>query len=168
VGGVGWAVDATPGTVDGGTPFTSPPFSLNFNDGADYAGAAGAAAGDATTVAVNISAMSAPMLSMRSRWDTDDAPGADLRRVQVSNNDFASLLADVALPEAGGEVWLTETVLLDPAWGTIRIRLHFSSDGTDDAHAGWFVDDLAVSERVTSQGTVLGRITPRQFLLQAE
>jgi hypothetical protein len=168
VGGVGWSADATPATVDGGSPFTSAPASLNFNDGVDYSTAAGAVAGDATSIPIDISTMSSPVLSFRSRWDMDDAPGADLRRLQISNDNFTSLLVDAVLPKAGGEVWLTETVLLNPAWGAIRMRLRFASDGVDDGHAGWFVDDLSVAERVTTQGPMLARITPRQFLLQAQ
>jgi hypothetical protein len=45
VGGVGWSVDATPALLGGGAPFTSAPASLNFNDGVDYATAAGAVHG---------------------------------------------------------------------------------------------------------------------------
>lgn len=168
VGGVGWAVDATPALIGGGVPFTSAPASLNFNDGVDYATAAGAVTGDATSGPLDISGMVLPALTLRSRWDTDAAPGSDLRIIQVSNDNFASLLANVTLPEAGGEVWLTETIPLDRNWGQVRIRLRFASNGTDDAHAGWFVDDLRVAERVATQGSVLERITPRRFLLRAE
>jgi hypothetical protein len=167
VGGVGWAVDATPGTVDGGPPYLSPPASLNVNNGVDYA-AGFPVAVEAGTLVVPIASLSQPVLTFRSRWDTDAAPGSDLRRVQITNDNFVTVLADVLLPEDGGKVWQTESVDLLPAWGTIRVRFRFTSNGVDDAHAGWFVDDMKIAERTTALGPPLLRITPRQFLLSAQ
>jgi hypothetical protein len=168
VGGVGWAVDASPALVDGGAVFTSSPSSLNFNDGTDYATPAGAITADATSVGLDISGMQNPEIVIQSRWDTDDLPGSDLRSMQVSNDGFQTLLINQVLPEPDSEVWLAERLLLNPAWGTVQVRMRISTSGVDDAHAGWFVDDLRVAERTTSQGPVLRRITPRQFLLQAQ
>ncbi len=168
VDGVSWAVDATPGSVLNGAPFTSPPASLNFNNGVDYASALGPTSGNATTSVINISETTSPILSFQSKCDTDGV--TDERRLQVSNNGFQTLLADLTLSKAGGEVWTRETIPLNPIWGSVRFRFRFDSiDTVDNNHAGWFVDDLRVWDGAPPPaGAILMSLTPRHFLLSAQ
>ncbi|MEM7310854.1 MAG: hypothetical protein AAF682_29555 [Planctomycetota bacterium] len=169
VGGVGWAVDGTPELVHEGAPYNSEPFSLNLNNGTDYsAPSAGPLTADATSLPIDLTTTTAPVLTFFNKWETDPVPDADLRILQISNDGFSSLLINQPLPEDGGEVWLKESFALDPAWGAVQIRFRFASDGMDDAYAGWFVDDLRVGEAQSGAGPVLQRLTPRQFLLSAQ
>jgi Collagen triple helix repeat (20 copies) len=167
-----WAVDATPATVAVGQPsFQSAPFSLNFNDGVDYADAAGPDSGNATTVAsFNLAGTTTPVLSFKENWRTEGFVPSDNRIVQVSNDNFVTfkvnqiLQANVAQPVGGG--WQTTTIPLDPTWGSVQVRFRFDTlDGFGNTFTGWFIDDMTIADTSApgAPGVNLQRVSPDNF-----
>jgi hypothetical protein len=109
-----------------------------------------------------------PALTLRSRWDTDAAPGSDLRIIQVSNDNFASLLVNTTLPEGGRRGVAHRDHPARPRLGQVRIRLRFASQ-RDRRRARRVVRRRPARRGAGApQGSVLERITPRRFLLRAE
>jgi hypothetical protein len=149
-----WAADGTPASMPGGAAWSAPS-SLNFNNGTNYLPSG---AGTATSPVVDLTGTTSPVLTFRCNYQTETplANSWDARRVQISNNNFASLLFNQSLGQFGASplvgacsamgTWHVHTVALDPAWGTVRIRVSFDTiDPVANYFSGWFVDDVAVT-----------------------
>ena len=150
---VQWSVDATPAAVLGTPSWLSAPSSLNFNNGVCFGQAEclGSTQGTAASPPIDVSAPAGgAALSFACMWDTETEGACffDARRVEVSNDGFASLLLeacyeDVVCGPPG--FWHEHTLALEPAWGSVQVRFVFDShDSLFNDGAGWFVDDMAV------------------------
>ncbi len=150
-GAVQWAADGSPGTVSGGA-VSSPPFSLNYNNGTNYENGA-THSGTATSPVVNIAGTAGPRLMFRCNYHTETSGISwDHRIIEIWSG--ATLLTSAQLSGSsnpagacpGMGVWHTHTLPLDPAWGAIRVRTRFSTiDYIENAYPGWFVDNVEVS-----------------------
>lgn len=185
--GVAWGVDAAPASVLGAPAFQSAPFSLNYNNGANFNGGTGViVSGAATSSAGAIPSLAGKTglsLTFLCNYQTESTEtGFDKRFVEFSNNGFASAnLGSLQLAATGQTaginacsasfgVWHTHAVTtLSPAWGAnVQMRFRFDSvDGTDNLGAGWFVDDVSLTATNTPSvaGAPILRVTPEQFLL---
>ena len=145
-----WDVDATPTNVGGTPSWHSAPFSLNFNNGTNYAPIGD---GTATSPPIDLSVASGnPTLAFWCQWDTErrGTPGCgwDERYVQISNNGFQSLLVNACYYKCGTQQyeWHPHALQLQKSWGTIQVRFVFHTVDSSFNHlAGWFVDDLEVT-----------------------
>lgn len=159
----GWAADGTPaanGTI--GTPYASAPSSMNYNNGTDYAEGI-TSSGTVTSPVVALTGTTSPVVTFACNYETETSGAGfyDQRRLQVSNDSFATTLLDAQLATTGGSAtvgacaamgtWHTHTVALDPAWGSIRLRWSFATgDGLFNTYAGWFLDDIVVTATVAA------------------
>jgi len=151
-----WAVDDRPGKAPFGA-YLSPPYSLNYNNDVDYNGTA-IPAKVATSPLIDLSASTGiPLLSFwcnnlscegtcsiheRLRlYVTDPSGSVNLTSLCLS---WAGYYAPVVCIKNGG--WHPHYVVLDPAWGVVRLAFEARHDGIANSCAGWFIDDLSVVE----------------------
>lgn len=169
VGGVSWAVDATPSTFPNRVSRSGN--SLNYNNGTDYSGNN---KGKATSPAISLSGLTNPVLKFWCNYHTETRGiDFDKRTLQILNSDGTQILATwqmgtegYTFDPAGGYVgqgtgpckdayldefdqpintWHQHKIYLDPAWGTIRVRFIFDSvDDRRNNYSGWAIDDLTV------------------------
>ena len=140
IGGVGWAIDATPNPPG----YFSASCSLNYNNGASYPGQT---AGTATSKAFKMPAAGGVAISLQT-WDSvEGGAGYDKRMVQVSSDGFGSDVTTFQISNAMPKSqWSQFTAKLDKYAGKeVQLRLAFDSvDGVANSGPGWFVDDLRV------------------------
>lgn len=150
--GARWSADAMPASVAGG-PFRSAPSSLNFNNGRDYD--PGRAAGQVTSPRIVLpSSRRQPRLVFWCNYDTETTGrDHDQRWVRLSRDGFRSgpgvghqlSTTHGGCGPRGG--WHRHELPIDPTWPEVTVRFHFDSmDAQANRHAGWFVDDLEVTE----------------------
>jgi len=156
--GVAWAFDGSPTGAPGG-PSSSPPNSLNYNNGLDYSFGATTNSGAATTPTISLSPFDPTQpitLVFSCNYETEDfGLTYDQRWLDITNDGFATLLVSAQLATAGATLidacpsmgaWHTHSVTLDKSWGTIQVRFRFDTiDGIFNNFAGWFVDDFKVT-----------------------
>jgi hypothetical protein len=85
-----------------------------------------------------------------------DTTGTDQRSILIMNPALSSTLATIQLstgasaagPCSAMGIWHEHVLPIQGAWGSsFRIRFSFDTvDATDNAHAGWFIDDLELSD----------------------
>lgn len=157
-----WAADATPAWIPGsqancaaGTaPFTSPPASLNFNDGVDIGGAVGHGfgyytCGSVLSPPIDLASATSPTATL-SFWLTVDMETTcqwdELRliiRPAGGGADFYNECFE--LDGAFACDWREFHLPLDISWGMIEIEFSFDTiDNWLNAGAGPFIDDLRV------------------------
>ena len=175
VNGVGWAVDSTPASFPSGVSRSGS--SLNYNDGTDYAGCGD---GGALSPSLNVGGTTNPVLTFWCNYNTETrSTQYDRRTLQIWNDSLTTKLADWQLASvgytfdpAGGLVgggpgpcaeayidlelgvpvtaWHKHRVVLDPAWGTIRLWFTFwTTDDLRNNYAGWTLDDLWILDQAT-------------------
>lgn len=172
---VRWNADPSPASLGGSASYFSAPNSLNYNNATDYDSKMFAANGTITHVpnsgtaispAFDIGKLSSPKLVFWCNFQTETSGTSyDQRRVQISNNNFSTttMLRNLILGTTGASAqigncgtmgnWHQHSVVLDPAWGMIRIRLSFNTfDEVYNAYGGWAVDNI----RITSVEAVKG------------
>jgi len=146
-----WAVDDTPAKVSGANSWLSAPFSLNFNNGVNYHPLG---MGTATSPPIDLSVANGSVrLVFWCNWLVESPNccgcGWDERKLFISNNGFQTLLHTTCyLNDCGPSgQWHAHQVTLDKAWGTIQLQFYFNTlDSSWNGYAGWFIDDLEVSE----------------------
>jgi len=157
-GGVGWAIDGTPAAVPGGPAFTGP-YSLNYNNGTNYDTTGASNSGTATSPAIAVSGLTNVYIKFMCNYQTDTTGTAtDHRVVQVSADDFATTLVNEQLSTTPGStlagpcsamgVWHEHAIVLSPVPASpIKVRFLFDTvTAASNGFAGWFVDDLEVSD----------------------
>jgi hypothetical protein len=161
--GVGWAADATPGSVLGALPYVSAPGSLNYNNGTNYSTGAVANSGSARSPLIDRTALPGTLrLKFMCNYQTDTTGTAtDTRTVTIWKGDLSGTwTAPIQL--SGGVtalgacssmgIWHEHTLDLQPAW-TPDLRVEFTFDTVDNLNntgAGWFIDDFEISDLVVS------------------
>jgi len=162
-GTVGWAADATPGSILGAPPSVTGPASLNYNNGTDYVTGATANSGSARSPQIDRTALPATLrLKFLCNYQTDSiATATDKRTVTIWKGDLSGTwTAPIQL--SGGVTalgacsamgtWHEHTLDIDPAW-TPDLRVEFNFDTVNNVNntgAGWFVDDFELSDLVVS------------------
>jgi hypothetical protein len=181
-GAVAWAVDATPNPFVAANPFVSGPFSLNFNNGTDYAGfTSGDVNGTATMNAtVNLATSVTPTFTFQCNYETETTGTGiyDTRFVEFSNNNFTTtvLAAQCAgVGPTGGinacaamGTWHTHSVPLLTTYGTtVKVRFRFNSfDTISNSGDGWAIDDVSFNSTTgVGPGTPTQRVSPDNFQL---
>ncbi len=140
---VGWAVDGTPASVPGGAARTGPA-SLNYNNGGTYDNGA-ANSGTATSPAVSIVGMSSATFRFMCNYQVGDP--VDVRRVEVlSAQPPITLNLTSGLCGTSG-VWHEHAIALNPVtMPSVTLRFSFIADSLNNAYAGWFIDDVSISD----------------------
>jgi len=148
-----WAIDATP--LPPG--YKSPSCSLNFNNGTNFLCAASGqskVAGTAASKAINLSAAKSAVLQFFSYGDVASDDGTDLRFVEVSADNFQTVLVTYQVDNdfAQNKKWNLYKVDLAAAVGkSVQIRFRFDSGNClGNSGTGWFVDDVQVSTDVVA------------------
>ena len=161
---VGWAADASPGFVGTAPTFSSPPNSLNYNNGQNYDTSTTGNSGSATSPLLDIGGLTDPKITFSCLYETEPSPLWDIRTVEISNSGFsapslfqAQLLNSGSSPSIGDclgvGIWHVHTLDLDPTWGAIEIRFAFDSiDELYNDYPGWFIDDV----KLTATGNIAG------------
>jgi hypothetical protein len=146
-----WAVDGTPGTMPGGVS-ESEAASLNYNNGTHYATGA-QTTGTATSGLIDLSGLTARTLTFMCNYQTETSGTAKDKRFLRLLDGTNALLAQHQVAGTGGSaalgacpqmgLWHRHTLDLNPAWTQAKVQFLFDSvDGTNNAFAGWFIDDL--------------------------
>lgn len=120
--------------------------------------AAGAAqtahSGTAASPSVDLTGTLIPTLTFGCNYQTDTTGAAtDQRFVRIFQISTSSLVLNEQLSTVPGNAtalacaamgtWHNHSVLLNPAWGQIKIEFYFNTvNGNANAFAGWFVDDV--------------------------
>jgi hypothetical protein len=159
--GVGWDVDSTPSGVPGG-PARSAATSLNYNNGTDFDSGA-ANSGSATSPAINLAGLGAPVLVFWCNYQTETTGTAkDRRWVRVSNDGFATtrlnqqLAGTASAPYlcAAMGAWHRHAIPLQGSWGSVQVRFFFETlDAAANAGGGWFIDDLSIELQLSARGS---------------
>jgi len=140
VGGVGWAVDATPAN-----PGKTVGCSLNYNNGSSYPGQTTGTVVSAFFVDATKAAKVA--LAFTSFNGVENDAKYDARYVEASTDGFNTLAAQFKLDNAyGPNKWTTEGFDLSALKGK-KFQLRFRLDTVDAANnsgPGWFVEDINV------------------------
>ncbi|MCE9582801.1 MAG: hypothetical protein K8T20_09935 [Planctomycetes bacterium] len=164
VGGVGWAVDATPALVGdgfGGTADANPfsgTGSLNYNDGTDFDNGAGNS-GNADSPAIDITGVDAVSLSFECNFETETTgTGFDERFIDIIDATTSTVVGTIQFAVSGSSTpgatcsamgtWHVHDLNITPpgAVTSIRVRYRFNSvDSISNTFSGWFVDDLSMT-----------------------
>ena len=146
-GGPSWNIDATPEKPGSQTPKCS----LNFNNGTDYACAAGAKAVEGTATspwidAATVSTVGGLLMKFRysGRWETNNDDELYLEAT-TDDKEWAKL-ADISYTSTTS--WGTWTVNVN-AYAGKKFRLRwrfFTSDCEDNAWSGPFIDDISIRD----------------------
>jgi hypothetical protein len=162
-GGVGWAVDATPGSVLGAPPFVTQPASLNYNNGTDYSTGVTANLGSARSPLIDRTLLpTTAKLKFMCNYHTDNiGTGTDNRFVTIWKGDLSGQwTAQIQLtggasplgPCSPWGTWHEHTLDLQPTW-TPDLRVEFTFDtvnNVNNTNEGWFVDDFEISDLLVS------------------
>jgi hypothetical protein len=147
VGGVGWAIDATPANPG----MLTDTCSLNYNDGTAYPGTtSGLLTSTFQFDATPVPGQGFLTLTFHSFNGTDAAetlPTKDLRKVQLSSDGFNTILFEKVLPVTDNRgKWVIEAFDVGVAKGKrFQVRFVFDSvDGSLNSGSGWFVEDVNV------------------------
>jgi hypothetical protein len=168
MGGVGWAVDNTPGPPFGPSPAPGGGLdSMNYNNGTNY-NSGGTNQGTATSPLINLAGVATPITFTLYDWyylENDANPGNvnfyDRRLVQIldsasqvlttyhcqdSNGTDPGLYPNVEVCSAFAGAWHTHTIDLSTYVGqTIRLRFFFNTvDAILNNQSGWFLDLVRV------------------------
>src|SRR5439155_1600110 len=143
-------------------PYFTAPASLNYNNGADYATGGVPNSGTLTSPIIDRTALAgAAALKFMCNYDTDTtATATDKRSILIMASDLSSTLATIQLsggasaagPCAAMGTWHEHVLPLQAAWGgNFRVRFAFDTvDGLVNTGAGWFIDDLEISDLVVT------------------
>src|SRR5581483_2335583 len=88
-------------------------------------------------------------LSYASWYDTEDQGTLkDTKKVEVSTNGGSTwTLVDQVSGPRDYQWWAPRVVNLTPyAGSTVLVRFSFAADAANNNHAGWFIDDIAISD----------------------
>jgi hypothetical protein len=107
------------------------------------------------SVALPIAGLSNPKVRFWCNYvvGLTSAGGEDMRLVEVvdaaTSEPLAAAILGTDAPAApfgfcdAPGVWHQHEIVLDPAWGSVRVRFTFATfDEFDNAHEGWFIDDF--------------------------
>jgi len=141
-----WAVDASPASV---TPPNTPPNSLNFNNGTDYAGTP---SGTARSPTINLTGAPSGTLTFQCWYQTEDqGTSYDQRFIRIFNASSGSQLYQGQFATNGGAIscpsmnsWHQHTINMAPYVGNnIQIEFYFNAvDSVANNYPGWFLDDM--------------------------
>lgn len=154
--GVGWAVDATPATILGAPPYFTAPASLNYNNGVNYITGASANSGTARTPAIDRTVIpSTGWVKFMCNYQTDNGATTDLRTVNIYQGSTTTVLLSQQLSGATCSAmgtWHEHAIPLQNAWTpSVSVEFSFNTvDALNNSGAGWFVDDLEISDLVVS------------------
>ncbi len=153
---VTWQADGTPAGAPGGA-FVSSPNSMNYNNGSTFDNGT-TNSGSVTSPVIDLTGTTSGQLTFQCNFQTETpvANSWDVRRVQISNNNFTSTVFDQSLGQIGSSpltgacsamgTWHSHTIALSATWGQVRIRFFFNTlDPIANAYAGWFVDNVVVT-----------------------
>jgi len=143
-----WEVDDTPASV---TPPNTPPTSLNFNNGTDFAGQN---SGAARSPVINLMNATSGTLTFQCWYETEDTGTSyDQRWFRIINADTGAQMVNSQLATTGGSItcagmnqWHEHSIDLTQVAGN-NIQLEFFFDTRDTVannYPGWFIDDLLI------------------------
>jgi len=146
-----WAVDGSPSNMPG-APSESEAFSLNYNNGSTY-NTGGQTTGTATSATIDVSGLTARTLTFMCNYQTETAGAAKDKRFLRILDGSSALLAQHQIAGSGGSaavgacpqmgLWHRHVLDLSPSWTQVKVQFLFDSvDGSNNAFAGWFIDDL--------------------------
>jgi hypothetical protein len=161
--GVGWAADATPGSVLGANPFVTAPASLNYNNGTDYTTGVALNSGSARSPLIDRTLLpTTARLKFMCNYQTDTTGNStDRRTVTIWKGDLSGTWT-APIQITGGVsalgacspmgTWHEHVLDLQPSWTPdLRVEFSFNTvDGVSNNFAGWFVDDFEISDLVVS------------------
>jgi len=154
---VAWGVDGTPANPGA----YQSACSLNFNDGAGYAGSGGASKGKATSPEIDLTTATMAALTFWSYSGVQETGTYDKRTVEILEG--TTVLQSIALTAAADlGKWVLVSADLKAHIGK-KIRLRFAFDSVDDfanAGPGWFVDAIKLQ---TSTGPKVWQVTTSGF-----
>ncbi|MCC7429737.1 SBBP repeat-containing protein [bacterium] len=145
---VGWKIDQTPVSVLGAnTPFSGNA-CLKYRNVNNYETANSESnKGSATSnFEVNLTNLVNPWVSFATLYETETSgTDYDQRWLEISNDNFSTVLAQVQLQNDVMGMWSYKQIPLDPTWGTVKFRFSFDTvDELANNFSGWFVDDFEV------------------------
>jgi PKD repeat protein len=162
---VGWNVDASPNPPG----FYSSAYSLNYNDGTDYDDGNGNN-GTVTTAAIDNSNANSTTISFYYQLSTEGAVDWDWVEIEVlraSDNAVLQTIGGDGTSIADVGSWTQYTINGNAAVvaeSSIKLRFTFSADDNyDNAHFGWFIDDLKVERDVTITSISFFNLTDEKF-----
>jgi hypothetical protein len=95
---------------------------------------------------VNLTNLVNPWVSFATLYETETSgTDYDQRWLEISNDNFSTVLAQVQLQNDVMGMWSYKQISLDPTWGAVKFRFNFDTvDELANNFSGWFVDDFEV------------------------